>query len=215
VADLAHRPPAAVCVVAPHPDDETLALGAALYRWAAAGVPIEVVAVTDGEGSHPGHPGLAAARIAEQHVALGRLGVAGRPTRLGLPDGAVADHEDAAADALASLLRPGTVLLAPWAHDGHPDHDVVGRAARRAAAARDVELREFPVWAYHGVTPAALAGLGAARLPAGPEAVRAKVEAVAAFRTQLEALDGAPPILGAAALALVDRPAEVIFARPR
>ena len=43
-----------VAVVAAHPDDEVLGVGGLLAMTAAAGAPIRLVAVTDGEASHPG-----------------------------------------------------------------------------------------------------------------------------------------------------------------
>ncbi|WP_234009984.1 PIG-L family deacetylase, partial [Streptomyces sp. SA3_actF] len=46
-------PQGPVVVVAAHPDDEVLGAGGALALLAAAGNPLTVVTVTDGEGSHP------------------------------------------------------------------------------------------------------------------------------------------------------------------
>ena len=42
-----------IVVVAPHPDDELLAIGATLAAASDAGTEITIVAVTDGEASHP------------------------------------------------------------------------------------------------------------------------------------------------------------------
>ncbi len=42
-----------IVVVAPHPDDETLGCGLLIARAARAGVPLAVVALTDGQASHP------------------------------------------------------------------------------------------------------------------------------------------------------------------
>lgn len=51
----ADRPPAlkldecaGLVVVAPHPDDETLGIGATAAQLAASGVPVQLVAVSDG-----------------------------------------------------------------------------------------------------------------------------------------------------------------------
>ncbi|MDQ3114440.1 MAG: PIG-L family deacetylase, partial [Actinomycetota bacterium] len=71
-------------------------------------------------------------------------------TWLGWPDGLVADHEaDVAAD-LARALAAGregtrTVVLAPWVHDPHPDHQAVGRAAGAAARRAGLDPWSYPV----------------------------------------------------------------------
>jgi GlcNAc-PI de-N-acetylase len=43
-----------VVVVAAHPDDEVLGVGGTIAILAAAGARLRLIAVTDGEGSHPG-----------------------------------------------------------------------------------------------------------------------------------------------------------------
>ncbi|MFD0523471.1 PIG-L deacetylase family protein [Paractinoplanes durhamensis] len=98
----------------------------------------DLVAVTDGEASHPGstvypQEELAAIRQAETDEALRRLRVTTTVYRLGQPDGGI-DEERLAAD-LARLLTPGRWCLTTWRGDGHPDHETVGRATARACAA--------------------------------------------------------------------------------
>ena len=63
-------PPATAVVIAPHPDDEVLGVGGLLTLLARTGTAVHIVAVTDGEASHPESPtltprALAARRIAE------------------------------------------------------------------------------------------------------------------------------------------------------
>lgn len=77
-----HPLPARAVVVAPHPDDEVLGAVGIMALLAAAGVSVRVVAVSDGEASHPHSPTitpaqLAGIRRAEQHLALARLGLTG------------------------------------------------------------------------------------------------------------------------------------------
>lgn len=212
-------------VVAPHPDDEVLGVGGLLARLAAAGVPVEVVAVTDGDASHPGSPtlgptALAAARRTESVAALRALGVPARTTRLGLPDGAVAAHEDAVAEAVTAVLGPaagaGTWVLATWRGDGHPDHEATGRAAHRAATAAGARLLEFPVWTWHWSHPedprVPWDRLRAVALSAA--GLAAKQAAVACFRTQVAALSPHPadaPVLPAAVLARLLRTWEAVL----
>ena len=86
VADLTGW--ARVLVLAAHPDDEVLGVGGTMALLAAAGARLRLVAVTDGEASHPGHPdpaALAALRAAEtdrRAAGPGRPGHRGDPARL-------------------------------------------------------------------------------------------------------------------------------------
>lgn len=205
VADLV---PTAVLVVAPHPDDETLALGAALAGWAATGIPVTVLAVTDGEGSHPGRPDLAELRTAEQAAALAELGVTTPAVRLHLPDGAVAGHEAEVLEAVARLATPTTTVFAPWEHDAHVDHDACGRAALGGAARTGAPVVRLPLWSYRWATPATFAPFDVRRLAPGPEALAAKARATGRFRTQLDPYEGAP-IISADVRAHFERPWEL------
>ncbi len=152
-------------VVSPHPDDEVLGCGGLLAMHAAAGHDSLVVAVTDGEASHrplhePTAAALAATRRAESNEGLLRLAPAvGAPLRLNLPDGGVAHSESRLVGLLASILRRGDTVVAPWRFDGHPDHDASGRAAVRACAQVGSQLLEMPIWMWHWATP------GDARVP--------------------------------------------------
>jgi LmbE family N-acetylglucosaminyl deacetylase len=93
-------------VFAPHPDDETIALGGFLSRLARQHVPLRVVFVTNGDGYTDAVKGdFAVARPTEADYrrlgrrrqqealdALVRLGVSKRDTRfLGFPDGGIAE----------------------------------------------------------------------------------------------------------------------------
>ena len=133
------RRPGRLIVVAPHPDDEVLAAGGLLQQMQQAGVETVLVAVTDGEASHPGvrtqgHD-LVARRVEETRVALRRLGCGSmRVQRLCLSDGSVAEQSQYLTGVLSRLLRPDDLCVAPWRSDGHPDHDAAGRAAIAAAA---------------------------------------------------------------------------------
>ena len=229
------EPPAhgRLVVVSAHPDDEVLGCGGLVARVAAAGTPVLVVAVTDGTASHPGSTAwtpavLGARRPAELREALDRLG-AGRAevVRLRLPDGAVAAHEDAVAGALADLLHgatggddagPGDLLVSVWRGDGHPDHETVGRAAARAAARRDVDLHEVPVWMWHWAHPAdeRVPWSRVRRLPLSDGEVERKRSAVAAMTTQVEAAPDDPagqPVLPPAVLERLLRTSETVITR--
>ena len=139
------RPPGRVVVVAPHPDDEVLGVGGTLAAWAP--VEVLVVAVTDGEGSHPDSPTLAPATLAdrradERRAALEVLGIGATVHRLGLPDGGVAADDVAAG--LGAVLRHGDTVLVPVDGDGHPDHDATADGGARAAHARRGRVLALP-----------------------------------------------------------------------
>jgi LmbE family N-acetylglucosaminyl deacetylase len=151
-------PPGRLVIVAPHPDDEVLGAGGLLQSMHHLGVELAIVAVTDGEGSHPvAHSrgvDIASTRAAESTVALDRLGCGPVPvTRLGLPDGAVASEISRLTEALSDLLGPDDLCLTPWRSDGHPDHDATGVATLAVAAATGTAVLEYLVWAWHWASP--------------------------------------------------------------
>jgi LmbE family N-acetylglucosaminyl deacetylase len=146
-------------VVSPHPDDEVLGAGGLIQVALSQHVLVEVVAVTDGEASHPRSTvattlNLARVRSAESRLALSRLGWR-QPliTRLHLPDGNVSAHRGQLDRALAGILLPDDLCVAPWRHDGHPDHDVCGESALTACRAVGARMLEYLVWAWHWADP--------------------------------------------------------------
>ncbi|MDQ6648855.1 MAG: PIG-L family deacetylase [Actinomycetota bacterium] len=189
-----------------------------LALLAASGAQVDVVAVTDGEASHPGGSVapqvLAGLRAAETAAALAALGVPGTIRRLRLPDGASAALEPPLVDRLR--VSPGTWLLSPWAGDGHPDHEAVGRACQRVAARDDARLLTYPVWMWHWAAPGEdSVPWHRARRVDLPEPVRAaKRRALAAFATQTQPLGPIPadaPVLPAWVLERFGRPWEMVF----
>jgi LmbE family N-acetylglucosaminyl deacetylase len=176
-------------VVVPHPDDETLLTGGLIARQTRREVPVVIVAVTDGEAAYPTWPapGLGRQRRSEQDKALRMLGVPrGSTIRLGLPDGRVADHESELTAAVADLIEPGDVIVAPWVHDWHPDHEACGRAARRATGSRDVTIIGSLFWAYHRVDPTTHPHLDLRRLDLTRFEMNQRINALDAHRSQIQ-----------------------------
>ncbi len=171
--DLPLLPPATVetfgptFVIAPHPDDESLGCGGTIALLARAGLPVHVLFVSDGTGSHrdsPTYPpeALRELRETEAREALVRLGLSGdTATFLRLPDRFVPWEGqpgfDMAVMAVAVLLRarqPATILL-PWRGEHHCDH-VASWQIVRAAAARispQPRLLEYPIWLWERTMP--------------------------------------------------------------
>ncbi len=214
--------PARVVVVAPHPDDEVLGVGGTLALLNAAGVQVIVVAVSDGEASHPhslttSPTQLASIRRAEQNLALTRLGLdRAQIHRCGLPDSHIAAHEPGLIGTLTGLLDADTWCLTTWAHDGHPDHEAAGRCAAAAAGRTGARLLSFPVWTWHWARPAdpRVPWTAARKVPLPPAVVQAKRHAVQAFRSQLQPLSTHPgdqAILQAPAVDRLTREYEVIL----
>jgi LmbE family N-acetylglucosaminyl deacetylase len=203
-------------VVAPHPDDEILGVAGTMAMLGAA----DLVAVTDGEASHPGSTvhtpaELAAIRRTETAEALRRLGLAATPVhRLGHRDGGI--DEDTLAKELTGLLTPGRWCLVTWRGDGHPDHEATGRAAARACADTGARLLEYPIWMWHWSYPEDpdVPWSRARRIDLAPAALAAKKDAIAAFPSQIAPLGPAAAdaaILPPHVLARFTRPFEVVF----
>jgi LmbE family N-acetylglucosaminyl deacetylase len=196
---------AGLVIVAPHPDDETLGLGATAAHLAASGVEVQVVSVSDGGAAQLGaspvdRTRMEATRRGELLRATGILGV--HPaTSLGLPDGQLADHEERLTDLLVAALEdvaPGTWCAATWRGDGHPDHETIGRAAATACERTGVTLVEYPVWMWHWASPAdpAVPWDRAYSVPVTNRAVNRKFFAAQCFQSQFETGDdGSAPVL--------------------
>jgi LmbE family N-acetylglucosaminyl deacetylase len=216
--DLADCP--GLVIVAPHPDDETLGLGATAAQLAAAGVDVQMVAVSDGGGAYPDlspfeRTQLEHTRRTELSRAAALLGVP-PPIGLGLPDGRLADHEDELADLLAGILeaRPGVWCAATWRGDGHPDHEAVGRAAAVAAGRTGAVFVEYPLWMWHWARPGdpAVPWHRAASVPLTRSALGRKQHAAQCFRSQFESpVPDSPPILPPFVLPRLLAVGEVVF----
>lgn len=213
-------PGARVLLAAPHPDDEILAWGGLLAMLAQRGIDNVLVAVTDGDGSHPGSPlwpaeRLRATRPRETLAALAALDAAPEVLRLGVVDGGVRQAEADLARRLAALLRPGDVIVTTWRHDGHPDHEATARACAAAALACGATLLETPVWGWHWTSPGdGMMPLSRARKLALPPGLLArKRAALACFTSQLEAdaSTGAGPIVPAQVLERLLQPFELFI----
>ncbi len=184
-----------VLVLAPHPDDESLACGALLASAFAMPGPkkAHVVCLTDGAASHPGSREVSAADLAilrRQELQMAVLylgGTAGDVTWLGAPDGSLVAASEMV-DRIVAIARDcdAGLVLAPSPLDPHCDH-VAGATIGRAVAAQmpGVRLGYYPVWSrWHGGGTAPVPDRTyAVGLRAGPHAAR-KAAAIAAHASQ-------------------------------
>ena len=187
-------------VVAPHPDDESLGCGGLIAQARAQGLPVRLIVVSDGCGSHPNsrtYPPerLRGLRERETVAAAGELGLAGDGISfLRLPDAHVpraGAAAEAAADAVAEAAREceAGAVVTTWRHDPHCDHEaaaaIVALARKRLA---DVRVFEFPVWGWT-LSPETEVGAAPTGFRLDVKGQRdAKRKAVAAHASQTTAL---------------------------
>ena len=146
-------------ILAPHPDDESLGCGGLIAGCCRQGRPPLVVILTDGAASHPGSKRYPPARL--RQVRAGEVREATR--RLGLPEEnlILLDYPDtalpaagpdfhAAAENLAALARRHGcgVLIGPWRHDPHCDHEAAALIAAAASRLAGCRLLSYPVWGW-------------------------------------------------------------------
>ena len=214
-------------VLAPHPDDESLGCGGFIAEACRRGQPPLVLVLTDGAGSHPGSRAFPRERLVplreeEARMAVAELGLPpGRIVFLRQPDTAAPTSGPAFDRVIADIAghcRGAGVLLAPWRHDPHCDHEAAHLIA--AAVARRTAIRHlaYPVWGWmlppgqvvDGPGPAGLRLDIAAHLPA-------KRRAIAAHRSQYAGLIEDDPggfQLPPDLLAVFDRPCETFLTDP-
>lgn len=197
-----------VVVVSAHPDDEVLAVGG----WLAdqVGRELRFVVATDGEASHPGSPTTppGVLRIRRRQELADALAVLGHPaadvTHLALRDGSLPDDGADLAARLTPLLAEAAVVLAPYEHDGHADHDVVGRVVRAVAPA-DAVVWRFPIWRWEWTRPTDDEWLDAgATLPVSELGRARKARAIREFTTQVAPLSDHPADAAVVPASLID-----------
>jgi LmbE family N-acetylglucosaminyl deacetylase len=200
-----------VVVVAAHPDDETFGAGGLIHSCASAGYPVTVITVTDGEGARTDLPEPGTVRRREMRAALSCL--SGRYIqwhRLGMPDGKVVAHEPLVERAIKTRLPADATLVAPFEHDGHPDHEAVARVCITLARRRGLSVLRYPIWAWHHSSPGAWRHAELVRFELSAEAQLAKSRAIRCFASQLDATSS-HAVMPAHVLGYFSRPFEAFL----
>lgn len=188
-----HPPAKPMIVIAPHPDDETLGAGGLIAEHRRRGLPVIGIAVTDGEAAYSGEENLATIRRNEQEKAFAVLGVEpSRVIRLKIPDRYVSDYEDRLFEFLKTVVDEETILVAPWSHDPHSDHEACGRVAERICADRGAVLVSYFFWAWHWCSPEEVRRRPLCRFELDFPLQQAKQAALAEYHSQLVRAKGDP-----------------------
>ncbi|MDO5769117.1 MAG: PIG-L family deacetylase, partial [Psychrobacter sp.] len=214
------RPHKRVCIFAPHPDDEILGCGGLLQHLAASGNPIVLIHVTNGTQSHPEsqiYPPekLDTIRPQESRAALEVLGIAHQVTvaTFELTDGNVFNEQQQFNQKLAAIIQADDILVAPFRHDGHPDHEATGQVVASFAKQHNLSCYQVLIWAWHWAKPAdsRIPWHHAVRLDLNANQVQRKAQAINCFKSQItvDESTGNPPILSAQTIARICQPWEV------
>ena len=217
-------------VVAPHPDDESLACGGLIADACRQAIRGKVVIVSDGAGSHPNSKAyppnrLRSLRENEAKQAGAELGLEREDMLfLRLPDRFVPSEGEEAERSIEVILDCASEigarsLFVSWRHDPHCDHEASYRIAREVQRrAGKIRLFEYVVWG-HTLPPATAVDpvdpiRSGFKIRIDRDAQEKKRRAIAAHRSQVTALIDDDPggfIFSQIDLAHFDRPYEFFF----
>lgn len=191
-----------ILIASPHPDDETLGCGGLIARCAELGCSVTVLAMTNGEASHPGDTGwrvrLGETRMQEQRNALKTLGLSDPDIiSMGLPDGGLDHVGHEQFEGLQDLIlgamqnRGVRTLFVPAVDDCHADHRWTARFLAKMALRHPVgHFFSYQVWPPQQ----RLAGVSANERDYAhdiSDLVGLKRDAINQHRSQLTAIDPA------------------------
>lgn len=133
-------------VLAPHPDDEVFGAAGLIQQAIAQGLDVRVHIATDGEKCfgdvpHAKEQLLRQARREESMQAARMLGCS-QPFFWNLGDGQLSQQVTALQQCMQAQHLPKSLWIAPWFHDGHPDHEAAGQAIQ----ALHLPVLYYPVW---------------------------------------------------------------------
>ncbi|CAN1211939.1 LmbE family protein [Tumidithrix helvetica PCC 7403] len=156
-----------VIVFAPHQDDEVFGCGGLIALKCQQNIPVRVVFVTDGKGSHAGYTPaqqaeLIQGRKLEAIAALSALGL--DPSKIDFleqPDGELQKLPDSERQDLIQQIvgllqtyQPQAVYV-PHAQDAHIDHEATYSLVKtaislvdRTSTDRAIELWQYPIWIF-------------------------------------------------------------------
>ena len=219
-------------VFSPHQDDETLGCGGTIALKRLKNIPVKVVFLTNGQGSHAGHPGitpeeLITIRHQEALTALNILGVSNLDINfLNYRDGAMRYYAEVKRteiiEKLVNLIQafqPEEIYVT-HRQDKSKDHEATYELVQEAIAISQIQAQvfQYPIWIiwksvlFRDLKLEHLAGCR--RVSIHP-VLNQKKQAIAAYRSQCEPI--APEkyvVLTPAFLQRFFSPHEVFFTEP-
>ena len=129
-----------ICILSPHPDDETIGCGGLLFLYAKQ---CDVICLTDGRYGDPKiEPSkMAQIRKKEFETVMKKIGV-NKYTMLGLEDSKLSQN---AKDFHKLDLRNYDYILIPGPNDSHPDHLAVDKMLRKAMYG-NAKIVYYEIW---------------------------------------------------------------------
>lgn len=207
-------------VAVPHPDDESLSTGGLVAHLRRHGVPVVIVAVTDGGAAYPDEIAadeLSHLRRNEQRRALDHLSIPhSHVWRVGLDDGRVAGDEATVLGMIERAAERYSIehIVAPWVHDHHADHEAVGRAADAVATMLGMRITFSLFWALHHTDAPDPSEYRLQQLSLTAGERRAKLLAIESHESQLTDSIAPTPVLDRAMLGATTWPFELYLTRP-
>lgn len=148
----------AILIASPHPDDETLGCGGIIARCANARHSLSILAMTNGDASHPGdkvwRKKLGKTRQREQRNALKVFGFSNPDIiPLELPDGELDQLRGEMREQIVELIqdvirsRDIRTLFVPAIDDCHGDHRETAKLLAQAAQGSSVQyIFSYQIW---------------------------------------------------------------------
>lgn len=149
-------------IIAPHPDDESLACGGLVCMLRKLGLEVGFIFVSDGSMSHPfskEYPAGRRAQVRKQEALSALKELHSDPTHaifLDLPDGSVPNDTSADFDAAVKsmsrallYMQPETIFV-PLRLDPHRDHQATWQIVHRSLPVfkNSPRIFEYPVWLW-------------------------------------------------------------------
>lgn len=148
-----------VLVVAPHPDDESLACGGLIALLQSQKQKVWVLFMTNGEASHSNSKSFPPRILGEirKNEAINACKILGLPEDhiffMDAGDGClpeVVKKDKSISEKIKKLidLKKPDSILTPWRRDHHSDHIATTQLVKIAATKKQILIVEYPVWLW-------------------------------------------------------------------